>query len=399
MKDILTLLKSLSATKSLLIVEDEPLIMQNLVRMLSHFFPSIYQANNVDEALKLYTQVKQKGANLVVLTDINLGKKSGIDLTYALKAKDADQKVIAISATEEKEVFVESIRCGVDRFILKPINKEELFSSLISILQKIDYDLELKESRKLLEESKEYALKLLAEQDQFLKNAIHEIHTPLAVIITNIDLLRLEGIENESLNSIEAGARIIQNSYEDMTYLMKHDRIANIKSKINLVAFIQNRINYFTCIAQANELLLSLRVSHLNLPLINFSELKLLRLVDNTLSNAIKYSHRPSEISVTIGLQKGELFFAVRNHGPVILEKKKIFERFHREAKEKGGYGLGLSIVEQICQEENVKIEVSSTPVRGTSFCYTFPNETNLQHYASTILQIKAEADHENITT
>jgi signal transduction histidine kinase len=203
--------------------------------------------------------------------------------------------------------------------------------------------------------------------------------------------MRLEGIENESLNAIEAGARIIQNSYEDMTYLMKQDRIPDVKTNINLVEFIQKRINYFTCIAEVNELSITMRVGHPNLPSILFSELKLSRIVDNTLSNAIKYSNRPSEISVTIGLQKGSLFFAIRNQGPVILEKKKIFERFHRETKEKGGYGLGLSIVNQICNEESVKIELSSTATRGTSFRYIFQNRTNLQHNESKILKKKAE--------
>ena len=389
MNSAMSLLKSLSRGKSLLIVEDEPLMLKNLARMLSHFFTVIYQASDVDEALKMYVQAKQNDASVLVVTDIHLGIKNGIDLTYTLKEMYADQKVIAISGTEDRDVFIESIRCGIDRFVLKPINQNELFTSLITVLQKMDYDLELKENRKLLEVSKEYAHELLEEQDQFLKNAIHEIHTPLAVIITNIDLLRLGGLQNESLSSIEAGARIIQNSYEDMTYLMKRNRTPDIKSNINLVEFVQNRMNYFACIAEVNELSMTMRVGHPDLPSIFFSELKLSRLVDNTLSNAIKYSNRPSEISITIGLEKGALFFAVRNYGVIIVHKKKIFERYHREAKEKGGYGLGLSIVGQICQEENVKIKVSSTAVRGTSFRYIFLNETNLQHFSSTIVKTK----------
>ena len=380
MKNSLTILKRLAKDKIVLLVEDEQLILDGLARMLSKFFTTILQATNVEDALKIYTDALKINTQIVVISDINLGKKSGIDLTYSLKKINPYQKIIAISGTEDKNVFIESIRCGIDRFVIKPIVKDELFDAIISVLQKIDYDLELQESRKLLEQSKEYALKLLDEQDQFLKNSIHEIHTPLAIIITNIDLLRIDGIENEFLNSIEAGARIIQNSYEDMTYLMKHDRLPVIKTNINPVNFIQGRMNYFNCIAEVNELSFSLRVGHPDLPSIYFSELKLSRIVDNTLSNAIKYSDRPNEISITIGLQEGHLFFEVRNHGPIIQDKKKIFERFYREAQQKGGYGLGLSIVSQICKEENIDIEISSTPIRGTAFRYIFKNETNLQH-------------------
>jgi two-component system, sensor histidine kinase and response regulator len=380
LKDFIPILKELAKDRTLLLVEDDEAIMKYLTRLLSKFFLEIHQAQDVEEALKIYKKISTSDISIIVITDINLGEKSGIDLTYSLKNINADQKVIAISGTEDRDIFIESIRCGVDRFVLKPIDINELFNSLVNILQSIKYDLELKKSQKQLEDSKEYALKLLDEQDQFLKNAIHEIHTPLAVIITNVDLMRIQGIKNDSLNSIEAGARIIQNSYEDMTYLMKHDRIPSVKTKINLVDFIGQRINYFDCIAMVNELSFSMRVGHPNLPSIYFSELKLLRLVDNTLSNAIKYSNKPSNISVIIGLQNNNLFFEVRNYGPIINEKEKIFDRFYRESKQKGGYGLGLSIVAHICKEENVDIEMDSTTTRGTSFRYIFNNETNLQH-------------------
>lgn len=386
MNTILSQLKELAANKVLLLVEDDPLILDSLSRLLSHFFITVIQTSNVEEAIETFQQhYHENTAQLLIITDINLGMESGNDLTCYLKKIDSKQRVIAISGTEERSVFIESIRCGIDRFILKPIDHEELFEALISVMQKMEYDQELQNNRKLLEESREYALRLLKEQDQFLKNAIHEIHTPLSVIITNIDLLRLSAIDNESLDAIEAGSRIIQNSYEDMTYLMKHDRIPAPTSKIDIVSFISERKRYFTCIAQVHELSISMRVGQPNIPLIDFSELKLARLVDNTLSNAIKYSHRRSEINIIIGMRNKDLFFEIRNHGPIIQDKKKIFQRFHRESDFKGGYGLGLSIVSQICDEEKIDIEISSTPVRGTSFRYILKNATFMQHNSPTM--------------
>lgn len=379
MQNSIATLKNLAQDKTILLVEDDEQIIKSLNRLLSIFFTDIYQALNVQDAVTIYKKLIIEDAPVVVITDINLGEKTGIDLTYAIKEINQNQKVIAISGTEDRNIFIELIKCGFDSFVLKPIKEDELFKSLISTLEKIDYDLKLQESQKLLEDSEEYAFKLLKEQDQFLKNAIHEIHTPLAVIITNIDLLRIKGIKDDSLTSIEAGARIIQSSYEDMTYLMRHDRVPNIKTHIEPVNFIAERINYFTCIAEMNDLSFSMRVGQPNLPNLHISELKLARIVDNTLSNAIKYSNKPSEINVTVGLQHGNIFFEVRNHGPVINEKEKIFDRFYREAEQKGGYGLGLNIVAQICQEENVKVEVSSTPVRGTAFRYIFENEIDLR--------------------
>ncbi|MDP3266996.1 MAG: hybrid sensor histidine kinase/response regulator [Sulfuricurvum sp.] len=385
MKSSILELKQLAADRTILIVEDDEEVLESLTRLLSHFFTTIHTASNVLSALDNYHKLYSKKNPIVVITDINLGIMTGIDLTIALKEIDPTQKIIAISGTEDRDIFIESIRCGVDSFVIKPINQYELFHALITILKKIDYDQELKTNQALLEDTKEYALRLLEEQDQFLKNAVHEIYTPLAVIITNIDLLRMDGINNESLSAIEAGARIIQNSYEDMTYLMKHDRLPEQISLINLVDFITKRIQYFTCIAEVNELSISMRVGQSNIPNIEFSELKLSRLIDNNLSNAIKYSHRPSEINITIGIYEKNIFFEVRNHGPIIIDKKKIFERYHRESEYKGGYGIGLSIVAQICDEENIDIKISSTPKRGTSFRYIFKNATRLQHNLSTI--------------
>lgn len=378
------LLKELSHEKKLLIVEDDEEIANSLLKLLSRFFKKSFTALNVADAIGIFEK-EGKASDLLILTDINLGERSGVELTCYVKKINPLQRVVAISATNNSTVFVESIECEVDKFILKPIDMQKLFKTLIAVLKKMDYDQELQKSRKLLEESKEYALTLLKEQDQFLKNAIHEIHTPLAVIITNIDLLRMSGIDNESLNAIEAGSYIIQNSYEDMTYLMKNNKIPDIKTDIDIVDFISKRKQYFSCIAEVNNLSISMFIGQPHFPALFFSELKLTRLVDNTISNAIKYSYRPSEINITIGMREKKLFFEVRNRGPIIKDKKQIFKRFYRESEHKGGYGLGLNIVAQICEEENVDINILSSKEKGTTFKYTFDLATQLQQKSHTI--------------
>jgi two-component system sensor histidine kinase/response regulator len=361
--------------KSLLIVDDDPQTLQTLERLLSHFFSPIYTASNFADAVRLFEEKSANDEVMLLITDINLGTQSGVELICKIKHTNPNQKIIAISGTQDRSVFVETIRCGVDRFILKPIEENELLSALSIVLSKMSDEEELKENRRLLIESREYALRLLEEQDRFLKNAIHEIHTPLAIIITNIDLLRMGGIDDESLDAIEAGSRIIQNSYEDMTYLMKRDRIPDAIELIDVVEFIRERVSYFNCIALANELTLSIRVGQLVIPKILFSTLKLSRMVDNTLSNAIKYSYRGTDVAIVVGMRKGDVFFEVHNQGPLIKNKKKIFERYHRETQTKGGFGLGLSIVASICAEDGIGVDITSSS-RGNKFRYSFPHAT-----------------------
>lgn len=380
LKESILELKELAKDKTVLLVEDDEFIIKNISDMLEKFFCTIYKASNADDALEIYEKLMQDAIATLVITDINLGQKNGIELIRNIKQKDQNQKIIVISGTENREIFIESIKYAVERFVLKPIVLSEFFDSLTATLKKMEYDLELKKSQEELKKSKEYALKLLEEQDRFLKNAIHEIHTPLAIIITNIDLLKLEGARGISLDSIEAGSKMIQNSYEDMTYLMKKDRSVNQKENLSLVDFIAQRVEYFTCIANANQLSFNFFAESPDLPELYFCELKLARLVDNTLSNAIKYSKRPNQISVKVGMELGSLFFEVKNYGPLIEDKEKIFDRFYRETDEKGGYGLGLNIVKQICEEERVEIGIVSTTLDGTIFRYKFENGTISQH-------------------
>nr|WP_321267067.1 hybrid sensor histidine kinase/response regulator [uncultured Sulfurimonas sp.] len=368
-------LKELAKGKTVLLVEDDEAVMESLKTFLSKFFLEVHTQMNVEDALFTYKKLIQQGEPVMLVTDIQIGSKTGIELTYLIKKIVPKQKVIAISAYDDKKIFVDAIKCGVNRFILKPVDLDDMLNALIDLMQEIDYDLELEKNKKLLEDSKEYALKLLDEQKNFLKNAIHEINTPLAVIITNIDLLKMQGIDNESLDSIEAGARIIQNSYEDMTYLMQHNHIVYPRKNINLVNFIKSRIEYFKCIAKENELNISLIVGVPNLEDINFNESRLQRIIDNTLSNAIKYSYKSTTINVSIGLQNACVFFEIKNQGPMISQTQKIFERFYRETSDKGGLGLGLSIVHNICQEENINIDVKSSQHNVTSFRYIFSKE------------------------
>ncbi len=356
----------------LIIVEDDVELLAHFRKLFGRFFETVYSAGNIDAALEVYTRRLEADIPILLVTDIDLGEESGIDLITRVKKLNPHQKTIAMSDVANDQVFIDAIRCGVDRFVLKPVQIGELADALSAVLKSIYDALELQRSQQMLESSRQYAIRLLEEQDEFLKNAIHEMHTPLSVIITNIDLMRLDGIESESLDSIEAASRIIQNSYSDMTYLMKRDDIRESSEVIDLVSFTKERMAYFSCIAKVNDLDMTLQVTQPDIPALHFPLLKLTRIIDNTISNAIKYAHHPSLIEVMVGLKNGKTFFGVKNRGPVIKDKDKIFDRFYREERTKGGYGLGLNIVGRICREEHVGIEISSSQEKGTLFRYTF---------------------------
>jgi two-component system phosphate regulon sensor histidine kinase PhoR len=102
----------------------------------------------------------------------------------------------------------------------------------------------------------------------------------------------------------------------------------------------------------------------------------------NLIDNAIKYSESGSVIEVAATIVNDTITIAVRDHGCGIekIHIPRLFERFYRvdraRSRELGGTGLGLSIVKHIVLAHGGKIEVASTPGRGSTFSIILPLPT-----------------------
>jgi signal transduction histidine kinase len=227
----------------------------------------------------------------------------------------------------------------------------------------------LKAQNTLLVKEKNFNESLVKAQDSFIKHAIHEINTPLAVIITHIDIFKMKFGENRYLSKIEAGTKIIANIYDDLSYMVKKNRFVYEKERMNFSTFLESRIYFFDEIALGNYHTI---VSHIESNImIEFSEVELQRVIDNNLSNAIKYAKKNSEIVVKLSKQSKQIVLEFITQSKKIEDTKRIFEPFHQEEDLKGGFGLGLEIVGSICNKEHIKIDVKSTD-EITVFKYLF---------------------------
>jgi signal transduction histidine kinase len=105
---------------------------------------------------------------------------------------------------------------------------------------------------------------------------------------------------------------------------------------------------------------------------IKFNNTELQRIIDNNLSNAIKYSFANSPIVVNLDyLNDEEVEFSVTTNSNKIENKEKIFDDFYRENNSRGGFGLGLRIVKEICDKSLVIINLDSNE-KETKFTYRF---------------------------
>jgi two-component system OmpR family sensor kinase len=102
-----------------------------------------------------------------------------------------------------------------------------------------------------------------------------------------------------------------------------------------------------------------------------------IRLVNNLISNAIKYSEKGDTITIT--LKNNTL--TVKDTGIGIDERKlkDIFQRYYRATTRSGGFGIGLDMVKTITQNYHIKVEVSSKIGEGTEFVLYFPSSNHIE--------------------
>ncbi|MFY9075407.1 histidine kinase [Malaciobacter mytili] len=233
------------------------------------------------------------------------------------------------------------------------------------LLEDINKNLE----SKVQEKTKELT-NLVESQKQFLKNSVHEINTPLAIIQTNIDLLKRSVNDNKYVTNIESGAKIIQYIYDDLSYMIKKDRVEYKKEYLNFSDTLRLRIEFFEEIAKSNSLFF---VSNINEDIyIKFNKTELQRIIDNNISNAIKYSYAKSPIYIKLDYIDDDFVeFQIKTASEQIDKKNKIFDDFYRENNARGGFGLGLKIVKEICDKNFVIIKLDSNE-QETKFTYRF---------------------------
>jgi len=222
-----------------------------------------------------------------------------------------------------------------------------------------------------LEKEKQINELLLKTQDRFIKQSIHEINTPLAVIMTHIDLYTMKYGNNRYLSKIESATKILNTIYADLTYLMQKDRLEYAKEKIDLSAFIDDRITFFDEIAKSNYLSFHSLIQK-NI-YIHFSQIELQRIIDNNLSNAIKYASMGTMVTVKL-IEKEAIELSFETISKKIKEPQKVFESFYQEDECCSGFGLGLDIVMSICSKNSVKIGLESNE-KSTIFSYVFQKE------------------------
>ena len=240
--------------------------------------------------------------------------------------------------------------------------------ALTHLIQQSTADLEAQSNK--LKAEKQFSQELLANQKLFMRQAIHETMTPLSVIMSNIELFEIEKGKNSYLSNIEAAMKNIFTLYDDLSYHVKKDQLEYPKHYINLVDYVRSRIDFFSEVALHTHLSFTF-ICNIDEAPIYLNETKLQRVIDNNLTNAIKYTLKDE--SIVISLDEVDSFFSLSfsSKSTHIQHPNKVFEAYYREGHNQEGFGLGLNLVKQICDEEHIHIKLESD-TSLTCFNYLF---------------------------
>jgi signal transduction histidine kinase len=210
--------------------------------------------------------------------------------------------------------------------------------------------------------------------DNFIKDSVHEINTPLSIINVNIDLYNRKNPPSKYLSRMKSASKVLSNIYNDMDYLIKHDRLDYERETIDLTHFLQERIEYFSEVAQMKNIVINSKIE-CDVEIL-MSAKKLQRVIDNTISNAIKYSYENSHVDISLYIKDEKCYLSFKDYGVGIENVAKIFSRYYREDTNKGGFGIGLNIVKSIIDETGIELQIDSTPKVGSEFLYIWKDFT-----------------------
>ncbi|HFQ62120.1 MAG TPA: HAMP domain-containing histidine kinase [Epsilonproteobacteria bacterium] len=205
----------------------------------------------------------------------------------------------------------------------------------------------------------------LEKMNHFIQDTTHELNTPISTILTNVELIEAFGENEKNVNElrrIEIASKTLSRIYDDLTYLNLNHQYHRRIIAINMSDLVQERLAYFTSMAEAKRLKLMMNIAPKVIVQIDKNDA--LRLVDNLLSNAIKYNKHHGTLEVIL-TQK---ILIVRDTGIGIKSEdlKQIMQRFKRANKSEGGFGIGLHIVSQVCENYAYDLEIKSKINEGT---------------------------------
>lgn len=364
-----------------LVVDDEPKNRELLRDMLELRGYSVDEAANGAEVFERFAATEPD----VVLLDVAMPEVDGLTVCRRLKAdaRTAAIPVIMVTAHVNRLDRLAGIEAGANDYLTKPVDLQDMVLRVRNAVNAKRQHDELRQSYARLRELEHL-------RDSLTHMVVHDLRSPLAVVLMALDVLKanlakqISPDDLECLNRCEAGAvtmkEMIATLLDVSRFEAKSMPLSPAPTDLNEVA--RRTAGTLRQVAARRAIRL---FETLNEPVHAHCDAEIIRRVlVNLLDNALKFTRRNGEVEVAVErVNANRAKVSVRDSGPGIPEahRSRIFEKFSQvEASEaRRGTGLGLAFCKLAIEAHGGEIGVESETGKGSTFWFTLPCDTILE--------------------
>ena len=364
---------------TVLVIDDEKMVRDSCAKVLTEEGHVVRGAKNGVQGIEMFKELHPD----LVLIDLKMPGKSGMEVLEELESADPDVVKIVITGYATVSSAVEAMKRGAYDFIPKPFSPDELLLIVTRGLEK----------RRLLIEKRA----LLIGQEKIRRNMVslvsHELRAPIAATVQYLEVI-LEGVAGEvSPEALELIHRCDERLREMLELVSKWINLAvfdPIKmaehfEEVMLPEIALKSMENLKSSADSKKIRLSLEAQK-DLPDIIGSEICIEEVFNNLIGNAIKYNSKKGRVAVKIYEQDNDVCIEVNDSGIGIKKQDlpRIFDEFYRVDGRRNspvqGSGLGLAIVKTMVDAHGGEIRVDSRFGKGTSFKIRLPKIIHLKN-------------------
>ena len=351
----------------ILYVDDEA---KNLTAFKASFRRSydIMTVISADEAAIL---LKQDSFHIII-ADQRMPSITGVEFFQSIRKTYPNAiRILLTGYTDVKEI-VDAINKGeIFRFITKPWNEFEMHNAIRNAYELYMMRIQLQQKMDELETANH-------ELNRLIYSTSHDLRSPLASIVSIINLAKLDYLDDEVTNYFNLIERCAEKMDDYILKIVEYYKSVRLEEGYSFIDFaqqVQEAIDL--CSVQNTKIVFRQNIMQ-SVPFKNDS-FRLSVVLNNLLSNAVKYQ-KPDEpnpfIIIKVSVTKEYASLSVEDNGIGIQKESldSIFQMFFRSTKNATGLGIGLYIVKEAVNRMGGEITIKSEFGVGTTFFVEIPN-------------------------
>lgn len=364
-----------------MVVDDSSVARSMIVTAMKEIFTEVEAFENGEKALSALHQAPDHFD--FIITDHEMPKMTGIELTRKVRLDLGIQMVpiVLLTAATGQTPILSFFKAGGTDYISKPYINEELTA-------RIRAHAETRTLHKALETSVKELRELHKSKDDFLATCSHDLKTPLNAIMGFAELIKEDSTDEqacEDLDKILEAAKTLHSLIGNITDLY---RVQSAGSELKFEPVDLGELVH-TCLKLLESLAsrkgIKLKYPELNEPITaRGNPLALKRVINNLLSNALKFTESGGEISVSLCRLDGKIRMEVKDSGVGMDHQalEGLFKTFTESSRAgtsgEASVGLGLMICKEIIERHGGQIHVESRPGAGCKFSFELMPEHGL---------------------